>query len=388
LEHAQALRELAAALMQALQWEEAREVIAQIPDVAQQTQALQDLAKVLIYSGELEKAREVIAQIPDVAQQAQALRDLAAALMRAWQWEEAREVITQIPDVAQQAQALRDLAEVLIQRKELEKAREVWAETREVITQIPDTTQQVQALRELATALIQAREWKMAREVIDSIPKFVDASPTAIHIRLMEDPLTAQNLASMISALTELSTKYWLISKGRFADLIEYTQTHNGRFAEEAHTVVTKISYNSPFNMDWKVDLSAPSVAEALVTTIDGVTQLPKRLEKAKLENQARALEIKAAEQKIEREDQMALIEQEKQRLELEQRRLEVIEKQLEIQKKSIENALELAGKIADTLGLHADAETRTMVVQTFLSDIIQLQNIKGLEGPLPPNAE
>src|SRR6266700_3313056 len=157
-----------------------------------------------------------------------------------------------------------------------------------------------------------------------------DVIKPTIGIRVTEDPLTAQNLTTIISALTELSTKYWLIAKGRFADLIEYTQTHNGRFAEEAHAVITKVSYNSPFNMDWKVDLSAPSVAEALVTTIDGITQRQERLERAKLENQAKALEIKEAEQKAEQENQAVQLEQEKQRLELEQRRLELLEKQLE----------------------------------------------------------
>src|SRR5947209_248672 len=51
---------------------------------------------------------------------------------------------------------------------------------------------------------------------------------TVLRIRILAEPLTAQNLMTIISALTELSTKYWLIAKKRFADLIEYTQTHNG----------------------------------------------------------------------------------------------------------------------------------------------------------------
>jgi AraC-like DNA-binding protein len=198
-----------------------------------------------------------------------------------------------------------------------------------------------------------------------------------IHIRIEEQPLTAQNLSIIISALTELSTKYWLIAKGRFADLIEYTQTHNSRFAEEAQVIIAKISYNSPFSMDWKVDLSAPSVAEALVITIDGITQRRERLEKAKLENQTKAQEIKEAEQKAEQENQAA-------RLELEQRRLEVLEKELEIQKKGIEYALEIAQKVVDTLHPGADPATRAMEIQVYLPNIIQLQNGKGVRLPLP----
>lgn len=205
-------------------------------------------------------------------------------------------------------------------------------------------------------------------------------SKNLIPFRITEEPLTAQNLSTIISALTELSTKYWLIAKGRFSDLIEYTQTHNGRFAEEANVVITRVSYNSPFNMDWKVDLSAPSVAEALITTIDGITHRQERLEKAKLENQAKAVGIKEAEQKAEQENQMALLEQEKRRLELEERRLEVLEKQLEVQKKGIEYALEIAGKVVDTLRPGADPATRAMEIQTLLPNLVQLQNGKGLE--------
>jgi hypothetical protein len=205
-----------------------------------------------------------------------------------------------------------------------------------------------------------------------------------IRIRINEEPLTAHNLNTILSALTDLSTKYWLIAKGRFADLIEYTQTHNGRFAEEAQIVITRISYNSPFNMDWKIDLSAPSVAEALVTTIDGITQKRERLEKAQLENRAKSLEMKGAEQKIEQDNQIAALEQEKQRLELEQRRLEILEKQLEVQKKGIEYALEIAERVVDTLHPSADPATRAMEIQTYLPRIIQLQNGKGLELALP----
>ncbi len=212
-----------------------------------------------------------------------------------------------------------------------------------------------------------------------------------LHIRIVEEPLTAQNLLTILSALTDLSTKYWLIAKSRFADLIEYTQTHNGRFAEEAGVVISKISYNSPFNMDWKVDLSAPSVAEALITTIDGITQRKERLEKVQLENQAKAQEIREAEQKSEQESQMALLEREKQRLEIEQRRLEVLEKQLEVQKKGIEYALGIAEKVVDTLHPGADPATRAMEIQTLLPNLVQLQNGKGLElalPPLPPNIQ
>jgi len=216
------------------------------------------------------------------------------------------------------------------------------------------------------------------------IPARVVQSAPILHIRILEEPLTASNLTTIISSLTELSTKYWLIAKRRFADLIEYTQTHNSRFAEEANVIVTKITYNSPFNMDWKVDLSAPSVAEALVKTIDGIKQRHVRLEQAELENRAKVLEIKHIEQQADHDQQMDVLEREKQQLEIEQRRLEVLEKQLEIQKKGIEYALEIAQKMVDLLHPGADPATRAMEIQALLPNLVQLQNGKGLELALP----
>lgn len=142
---------------------------------------------------------------------------------------------------------------------------------------------------------------------------------STFRIQIVAEPLTVYNLTTIISALTELSTKYWLIVQQRFADLIEYTQTHNGRFVEEANIVVTRVSYNSPFNMDWKVDLSTPSIAEALVQTIDGIKQRHARLEQVELGNKAKTQEIKHVEQQADHEQQMAVLEWKRQQLENEQ---------------------------------------------------------------------
>src|SRR6266702_4521970 len=53
------------------------------------------------------------------------------------------------------------------------------------------------------------------------------ASIKTLHIRILEEPLTPQNVALTLEALTELTTKFWLIAKRRLPDLIEYTQTHD-----------------------------------------------------------------------------------------------------------------------------------------------------------------
>lgn len=211
-----------------------------------------------------------------------------------------------------------------------------------------------------------------------------------VRIRIDEEPLTVQNLNTAISALTELSTKYWLIARGRYADLIEYTQTRNNRFVEEANVVVTRVSYNSPFNMDWR--FSATDVAEALVTTTDGFLQRRERLEKAQLENRATTQQIKEAEQKAEQDKQRTALELEKQQVEIEKQkvevekqRLEILSMQLDVQKKNFNIALELAGMAVDTLQPGLDPSTRAMVIQANLSSLIQLDSVKGLSViPLP----
>ncbi len=214
---------------------------------------------------------------------------------------------------------------------------------------------------------------------------------TMLKISILEEPLTLHNVTLILSALSVLATKYWLIGKGRFADLIEYTQTQTPRFNEEAAVLITNITYRSPLNIEWRVDVSAPSVAEALITTIDGIAQVRKRLEKAELENQARAQEVRHAEQQAESAQQVALLEQEHQRLAIEQQRLELLEKRLEVQKKGIEYAFEIAGRVVDTLHPGADPAARAMEIQALLPNLLQLQNGRGLELALPsqpPNAE
>ena len=210
--------------------------------------------------------------------------------------------------------------------------------------------------------------------------------PTStLRIRVIEEPLTPYNLTTIISALTELSTKIWLIANGRLAELIEYAQTHDVRFVEEAGLVITKITYNSPLDITFSSPNFDPkNIADAVVTTIDGITQRKTRLEKAELENQEKAQAIKLAEQKAEQEQQMAALEREKQALEIEKQRLALLQQQLDLQKQGIEYALEIAKKTVDLLHPNADDATKGMIAQTLLPNILQLQNGKGLVLALP----
>jgi len=213
-----------------------------------------------------------------------------------------------------------------------------------------------------------------------------------IPLRISEEPLTPYNLAIALTALTELTTKFWLIAKRRFDDLIEYTQTHDARFAKEAGATILYARYNSPFTFGFQVDKLVPSVADATMTVVNGLTLRKANLEKLELENQAAAQKIKEAEQKAQQEQQMAALEKEKQELALEKERLAIeedrlalVEHRLDIQKKGLEDALELASKTVDILRPNADPDARAMMIQSVLPSILQLQNVTGLELALPP---
>jgi hypothetical protein len=246
---------------------------------------------------------------------------------------------------------------------------------RQLINALPQHQEQIQKL---------VKEEKEFSDFLDSIQYESVKAISTFRIRIVEEPLTPRNLTSILSAITDLSTQCWLLGKGRLADLIAYTQTHDVRFIEETHLSFTKITYNSPFDASFKIDLSASNIAQAITTSIDGVVQAKQRLEKAEMENKKLAQEIEKARQKSDQENKTALFEQERLALAIEKERLEILEKRLDVQKKGIEYALEIANKTVTVLYPTADEQTKALLMQTLLPTLLQLQNGKGLELVLP----
>jgi len=153
----------------------------------------------------------------------------------------------------------------------------------------------------------------------------------------MEEPLTAQIFTTLMTTLTELHTKCWLIKQDRLADLIEYTQTGNIHFAEEANLIIVKLAHNSPAEI--KLNVGAKEVAEALKEGIDAIAQAPIRRAEGKLKNQALASETKLKEQETQSvladKEQNRQIEAQKAELEKQKTLLEIEKQQLEIEKQT-----------------------------------------------------
>jgi hypothetical protein len=227
-----------------------------------------------------------------------------------------------------------------------------------------------------------------------------EENTSTLHIYITEDPLTAHSLNTIISAITELSTKLWLIVKGRFADLIEYTQAHNPQFPEEAHLIIEKLTHNSPLEI--KLNPGMKEIAEALKEGIDAVSQTHLRYDTAKLDNEAKRLANEAAALKTKLEEQesraalkskkqtrqieiqRALLEIEKQQLELERQRVALQTEILELEHQRVNLAFETASKIVERIASNENNTNKAMLIQSLIPQLLQLGSGKGLTLALP----
>jgi hypothetical protein len=186
-----------------------------------------------------------------------------------------------------------------------------------------------------------------------TIPLLAGELPT-LRIGFEEEPLKAQSLISVISALTDLHTKCWLIEHERFDDFIEYAEIHDTRFAEEANLVIASITHNSPTIID--LLLGSASIAAAMKLAIDAVVQTPHRLKAKKLENEKKELDL------------------DKERWDFQQKR--------------INDSIEVARKVIQTVRPDIDQTTKANLIQHFLPTYSGVESIKVLEIHLPSSID
>jgi len=239
---------------------------------------------------------------------------------------------------------------------------------------------------EVRTILAQSEEREVRPDKINSLPTF--------QIRIMDEPLTAHNLSIIFSCLHILYTKCFLITHGRFSDLIEYAQTRTDRFALETNFLITDITHNSPFNFD--LSLNPESVARAMQLAIDAVSLAGLRKKEQELTLQARELDIRRQEQEVQikeendkvmhqRELQETEFARQQKLLELEKQQFELEKQRFEFHTMRIGFALETAERMVDLLHPETDEAIKTMLVQTLLPDLLQLSTSRGLQLALSP---
>lgn len=233
-----------------------------------------------------------------------------------------------------------------------------------------------------------------------------------LRIRITEEPLSAENFATIIDGLTELHSKIWLIQQGRFSDLIEYSRAGDHVFAPEVKLVIADLTFHSPVEIEFATVLLNPIlvgeglrvILQVFKIAVDAITKAPYKNKQEKLRAEILEQELKLKEEKVssaqasseqhrqitaeqaELEKQKALLDLERQRLLMQ---VDIQKARLELDKERVDFALDLADKVVQRLYPDADEATRSMVARTLLPELLQLGRANGLELALPsPNDE
>jgi hypothetical protein len=149
------------------------------------------------------------------------------------------------------------------------------------------------------------------------------------------------------------------MGKRRFADLAEYTQTHDVRFSNEVGITIPWITYNSPLNFGLQLAQIVPGLADAFMTIVNGLTQRSVVKEKEE------------ARQKAYNEQRAADINLKMMEVELRLRQWEAYYK--------IGATTDIETGITIMLPIEDEA-TKSILSQLALPTVLQLSNTKGLE--------
>lgn len=211
---------------------------------------------------------------------------------------------------------------------------------------------------------------------------FGDAGQVALQIN--EVPLTAKTVNTTLSALTALHTKLWLTHEGRFADLIDFTQTRDARFIAEANLIITRVSYNSPFSMN----IDPGKLGDAVRESIDAVVRIDLRRKelKANIASTEADIRIKeeAARAAIADQDQVrriaaeeANIRVQREKVALQRDRAELLKYQMEMLPLLMTTAMEMVAIVRPDV---TEPGQKEMLARTYLPDLLQLAGVEGVE--------
>lgn len=206
-----------------------------------------------------------------------------------------------------------------------------------------------------------------------------------VQVRIVQNPLTSQNLSTILLAITELHTKCWLVEQDQIGELLDFPQTHDTRFEDEANLRVLRITHNSPTILD--LLLASTSIAGAIKIAIDAVAQTHLRYKSVKLDNQKKALEIRQKEQEGWQNQQRAELEMRKEQIEIAERELELEQKWLELEEKRLQlGSDEVVNRMISRLHYRPGRPLeRSRVMESLVPPLLELQkNSVGLERVVP----
>ncbi|MBD2103118.1 hypothetical protein [Leptolyngbya sp. FACHB-261] len=166
------LSQLATAMAQAGLFSQAQQVALGIKRSEDQAGALRDLATALAQAGQPQQAADVFSQAQQVAlgiksgkSRAGVLSQLATAMAQAGQFSQAQQVALGIEVSTDRARALSRVAVAMAQAGQPQQAADVFNQARQVARGIKRSYRRAEALRELATAMAQVGQVRQAQQV-------------------------------------------------------------------------------------------------------------------------------------------------------------------------------------------------------------------------------
>ncbi len=221
--------------------------------------------------------------------------------------------------------------------------------------------------------------------------------------RIEEEPLFLTDVAAIFTAMTQLHVKLTLIDWANNYDVnissvVEYLTTDGSRRRRQreraVNLTVASITKNSPLTISVFV---SEALGKALSSIIDAVSQSGIRYKKAKLENEKAELELEQAKalavhqnaqlalqlkQQSEVHD-MAMIER---LIEMQSRILELESQQVlqrgvayDTEQDNLHRISEAAIAVVSQLHPRAEVETRQLLAQAVMNNLIDLCNYSGL---------
>jgi uncharacterized protein YjbI with pentapeptide repeats len=207
--------------------------------------------------------------------------------------------------------------------------------------------------------------------------------PWGLHLRIDQEPLTARNLATIVSSLHDLHAMSMLLSLGLEADLANYAITRDTEFLneDELDLVITSISQHSPTEI--KVDISPESVGKAVAEAVGAIATIGHRRKEYELRNREleQDIEIKReqAREDLASAEQERTLARERAELQFEREQLQIERERFAAHMERYNLALETALTLVGQLSPHLNDGERAMAARLILPALLKMEQADGL---------
>ena len=208
-----------------------------------------------------------------------------------------------------------------------------------------------------------------------------------LRFRIEQEPLRGFSLMRILTGLTQIHTRAFLISQSRYEDLITCMQTLHHKFTEEAylnfitwppHSFTSRTEFEAISTPKAKADISQTNLAEAFRTGVEAMANFSKTLEAEWQELKSVSADLTIKEQKAYADlaaqnrrrvikAQEAELGKRKIELEFHEQKIALSEQTFNIKLTRFNKATEAAEQMINMLQPNADQVTKAMLIHSVL---------------------